>query len=71
MTSFYGIKIGRNDPCLCGSGKKYKKCCLNEEDLLHLDIDELDTNFEVSDTDKKQSTNRLLKRAKETLGYEI
>ena len=22
-------KIGRNDPCLCGSGKKYKKCCLN------------------------------------------
>ena len=21
--------IGRNDPCLCGSGKKYKKCCLN------------------------------------------
>lgn len=20
-------KIGRNDPCLCGSGKKYKKCC--------------------------------------------
>jgi hypothetical protein len=22
-------KIGRNDPCYCGSGKKYKKCCLN------------------------------------------
>jgi tetratricopeptide (TPR) repeat protein len=21
-------KIGRNDPCLCGSGKKYKRCCL-------------------------------------------
>lgn len=21
-------KIGRNDPCICGSGKKYKKCCL-------------------------------------------
>ena len=20
-------KIGRNDPCKCGSGKKYKKCC--------------------------------------------
>ncbi len=20
-------KVGRNDPCLCGSGKKYKKCC--------------------------------------------
>ena len=22
------LKIGRNDPCPCGSGKKYKKCCL-------------------------------------------
>lgn len=22
-----GPKIGRNDPCACGSGKKYKKCC--------------------------------------------
>ncbi len=22
-------KIGRNEPCPCGSGKKYKKCCLN------------------------------------------
>ena len=21
------VKIGRNDPCPCGSGKKYKKCC--------------------------------------------
>jgi uncharacterized protein YchJ len=20
-------KVGRNDPCLCGSGKKSKKCC--------------------------------------------
>ena len=23
-------KIGRNDPCPCGSGKKYKNCCLKE-----------------------------------------
>jgi hypothetical protein len=22
-----GRKVGRNDPCYCGSGKKYKKCC--------------------------------------------
>jgi len=24
------IKIGRNDPCPCGSGKKYKKCCIDK-----------------------------------------
>ena len=23
-------KVGRNDPCWCGSGKKYKKCHLTE-----------------------------------------
>lgn len=23
-------KVGRNDPCPCGSGKKYKNCCLKE-----------------------------------------
>jgi uncharacterized protein YecA (UPF0149 family) len=23
----YRQKVGRNDPCPCGSGKKYKKCC--------------------------------------------
>ncbi|MCX6348844.1 MAG: SEC-C metal-binding domain-containing protein [Candidatus Aureabacteria bacterium] len=22
-----GAKVGPNDPCPCGSGKKYKKCC--------------------------------------------
>ena len=27
-----GKKIGRNDPCPCGSGKKYKKCCGRFED---------------------------------------
>ncbi|MCI0656896.1 MAG: SEC-C domain-containing protein [Acidobacteria bacterium] len=25
------LPIGRNDPCPCGSGKKYKKCCLERE----------------------------------------
>ncbi|MGN0596726.1 MAG: preprotein translocase subunit SecA, partial [Ruminiclostridium sp.] len=29
-----GEKIGRNDPCPCGSGKKYKKCCgANDNEL--------------------------------------
>lgn len=27
-------KIGRNDPCSCGSGKKYKKCCMTQETIL-------------------------------------
>ncbi|PJW13856.1 preprotein translocase subunit SecA [Geobacillus sp. Manikaran-105] len=25
------MSIGWNDPCPCGSGKKYKKCCMNKQ----------------------------------------
>jgi hypothetical protein len=28
------MKIGRNDPCPCGSGKKYKKCCYGKNDSI-------------------------------------
>lgn len=30
-----GAKVGRNDPCPCGSGKKYKRCCLAASDQMH------------------------------------
>jgi hypothetical protein len=50
-------KIGRNDICYCGSGKKYKKCCKNNDDnlepqsqympseLMDLSITHLQENF--------------------------
>lgn len=38
-------KTGRNDPCPCGSGRKFKKCCFgqnqNKESLIYTDLDEL------------------------------
>lgn len=27
-------KLGRNDPCRCGSGRKYKQCCLKQDEVL-------------------------------------
>jgi hypothetical protein len=30
-TQFPAVKLGRNDPCYCGSGKKYKKCHIDAE----------------------------------------
>ena len=30
-TTSDGKKVGRNDPCPCGSGKKYKNCCGKDE----------------------------------------
>ena len=29
------MKIGRNDPCPCGSGKKYKHCCYAKDSVKH------------------------------------
>jgi hypothetical protein len=26
-------RVGRNDPCPCGSGKKFKKCCINKRQM--------------------------------------
>lgn len=44
-------KAGRNDPCPCGSGKKYKKCCLPRDEALRVEDDEdaelLDYNAQI------------------------
>ena len=48
-------KIGRNDPCPCGSGKKYKQCCINKE-LLELDDNDL---VRVSNYVQKPNKSRI------------
>jgi len=30
------MRVGRNDPCPCGSGKKYKRCCLPKQQVVSL-----------------------------------
>ena len=30
------MAVGRNDLCPCGSGKKYKRCCLNDDQMVAL-----------------------------------
>jgi hypothetical protein len=34
------MKVGRNDPCPCGSGRRYKHCCLREQDASVTDLHE-------------------------------
>ena len=58
-------KTGRNDPCPCGSGKKYKSCCQNQpvarpDDFLWRQLRRVDD----------QLTHELLKHAKRLYGYE-
>jgi len=35
------MKTGRNDPCTCGSGKKYKHCCLSASCAVSDELSEL------------------------------
>lgn len=42
-------KIGRNEPCLCGSGKKYKKCCMNIK--LNIQLNQLSKHINFANTD--------------------
>lgn len=41
MKALQGMKPGRNDPCHCGSGKKYKHCCLAQGSAMAQDPDTL------------------------------
>lgn len=42
--------IGRNEPCPCGSGKKYKKCCM--EKLINIHDSNLFTEKNLQDYEK-------------------
>lgn len=39
-------QVGRNDPCHCGSGKKYKKCCLTKDE----EKEQLKRRLEITET---------------------
>ncbi len=53
------MKIGPNEPCPCGSGKKYKKCCWNKEFVLKKVTRELDNLY----ASLKGYNNELLHKA--------
>jgi tetratricopeptide (TPR) repeat protein len=41
------MKTGRNEPCPCGSGKKYKKCCINAVSAPMIDPRFVDMDLEL------------------------
>lgn len=52
-------EIGRNDPCPCGSGKKFKKCCIDNPERLLRYMYGLLTYEEVADMSTKDIVKRL------------
>lgn len=61
-------KIGRNDPCPCGSGKKFKKCHMGREDELALDgMNEISIEMSVMITSLPEVSYGRAKEMKESL----
>lgn len=61
-----GVKIGRNDPCFCKSGKKAKKCHLNlalelqrlgDKNIFIADLKNLSSDTKTSELQEKQALN--------------
>src|SRR5665647_2278244 len=58
---------GRNDPCPCGSGKKYKKCCeLTNRPVLDADTRRANTAKEID----RKLAERILRFARMRMGPE-
>jgi len=61
------VNIGRNDPCPCGSGKKYKKCCLNTlQNNEQSEVEMFDKWFEedlkIGQENLKQLEEKIIKK---------
>lgn len=69
-------KINRNDPCPCGSNKKYKQCCLKKEEIIARHTPEGKFKFSASvlssaDSDKiKENFTQLFQKASSQLTEE-
>jgi hypothetical protein len=56
--------LGRNDPCHCGSGKKYKKCCMEKDQTAERKT--LEENWAKSAAEVKAEAEKNAKESKET-----
>jgi SEC-C motif len=76
------LKTGRNDPCPCGSGKKYKKCCLAADEAIVRQVGEareaeaaesvdLDTRRRHEINGTTPAENRLFSEQKRAEGIDL
>lgn len=56
------MKIGRNDPCPCGSGKKYKKCCINKSGRKLSSVNTIPIENSVSDFEYIEESSKKLEK---------
>jgi hypothetical protein len=64
------MKIGRNDPCPCGSGKKYKKCCIDKKDDVNFS-DPVNIPDSINNTIKQRFVKQCIHPSKEVCSENI
>jgi len=52
------LKVGRNDPCPCGSGKKYKKCCMLKDEMQKPEIQSDESESITAPSEDKKLDSR-------------
>ena len=60
-------KVGRNDPCPCGSGKKYKKCCMAKDEAKKIALSHLADMLQEPNSDESQKNSQLSGRVAEVV----
>jgi hypothetical protein len=57
------MKVGRNDQCPCGSGKKYKRCCMNVAEKQHTEvIDDISQTIAMNPNLSMDDLNLVIQR---------
>lgn len=57
------VKVGRNDKCVCGSGKKYKSCCLNKVEDKKQEMSQLYVNGHDLTSDNVKMVHEYLSQS--------
>jgi len=59
------MKIGRNSPCPCGSGKKYKQCCIEKRSIGQIVLDDIAEAAEEQEFSSLEELNAFAKQRME------
>ncbi len=54
------MQIGRNDPCPCGSGEKYKNCCIKKGDVF---LRKMAAKLEKQEKKERKAAEKAAKKA--------
>lgn len=63
------MKLGRNDPCPCGSGKKFKKCC-QDQAVVSAAVQRFQENYATRLTAHQEQTHQQMIEAMKANGMD-